>query len=277
MRLLCELKNGTLLDIDTAIRQQPYDTRSLLADAFFSCCGTLPDSMEFLKAEQALRETLTEFAGDQDKYVRNYILTRALDNRTQTTPRAPLISSSFQIGGPIALIGVFYATLDAHRNQRNRANLDRFCNRLSELSKHYLFRKANSLIVNSSLKGWFNRILDRLDLDCLSVACLLYCLGLQDIPRSFFTQCRSPSRFWGPDGEIDEAPPRIASLVQDQPSFEASLRELEMIGLVKISVDIIRVNERLIVLLENRPQLPAWRVEALRAVCQSYLSLGPSR
>lgn len=277
MRLLCELEDGTLLDMDTAIRQQPYDTRSLLSDALFSCCGTLPDSMELLKAEQSLRDTLSEFAGDQDKYVRNYILTRALDHRTQTTPRAPLISSSLQIGGPIALIGVFYATLDAHRNQRNRANLDCFCNSLSELSKHHLFKKANSFVVNPSLKGWFNRILDKLGLDSLSVACLLYCLGLQAIPRSFFTQCRSASRLWGPDGEIHEAPPRIASLLQDQPCFEASLHELEMIGLIKASVDTIRVNERLIGLLEDRPQILAWKVEALRAVCQSYLSLGPFR
>lgn len=277
MRLLCELEDGTLLDMDAAIRQQPYDTRSLLADAFFSCCGALPDSMEFLKAEQALREALADFAGDQDKYIRNYVLTRALDHRTQITPRASLISSSFQIGGPIALIGVFYATLDAHRNQKNRSNLDCLCNKVSESSKHHLFKKANGFLVNPSLKGWFNRIIDRLDLDCLSVACLLYCLGLGIIPRSFFTQCRGASRLWGPDGEIHEAPPRIASLVEDQLSFETSLRELEMIGLVKVSVDIIRVNERLISLLEDRPQVPAWRVEALRAVCQAYLSLGPSR
>lgn len=175
------------------------------------------------------------------------------------------------------MIGVFYATLDAHRNQTNRTNLDCLLNRLSEPTRQHLFKKANSFIVNPSLKGWFNRIIDRLNLDCLSVACLLYCLGLSAIPRTLFTQCRSTSRLWGKDGEIHETPPRIASLVHDQPGFEASLRELEMIGLIKISVDIIRVDQRLISLLEDRPQVLAWKVEAVRTVCEAYLALGPLR
>lgn len=48
------------------------------------------------------------------------------DQRTQKTPRAELIYESFRHGGPLALTGVFYATLDAHRNLRNLETLEFF-------------------------------------------------------------------------------------------------------------------------------------------------------
>ena len=116
MRLTCISNSGETLDISAAIRQEPLSIRGLLADAVFQCQARLPDTLDYIHAEQAIREALLQFQGDQERYTRSYTLSRTLDARTQKTPRANVIHQAFSHGGPLALIGIYYATLDAHCN-----------------------------------------------------------------------------------------------------------------------------------------------------------------
>lgn len=147
------------------------------------------------RPRHVLRTTLDEFSGKQEKYVRSYVLSRKLDHRTQVTARAPLIASALQTGGPLALIAVIYVTLDAHRNSQSRITLDLLINDgISEDSKRDLFRRTGYFPVNSSFTDWFNRLLDKLDLDSLRVACLLYNLCVDDIPQFIFQRSRGVSK-----------------------------------------------------------------------------------
>ncbi|KAI1490335.1 hypothetical protein F5X96DRAFT_636728 [Biscogniauxia mediterranea] len=268
MRLVCELDNGDLLDIRSAVKQDPYQLRGVLIDALLLCHReALHDTISVLRVEHSLRTTLDEFSGIQEKYVRSYVLSRKLDHRTQVTARAPLIASALQIGGPLALIAVFYATLDAHRNSQSRITLDLLINDgISEDSKRDLFKRANHFPVNPSFTGWFNRLLDKLDLDSLGVACLLYCLGADEIPQFIFSRSRGVSKTWDRNGEVWETKPTIASLVQEASAFDAALRKLEMLGFARSTANVVRVNRRLASILKDREENLAWKVKATQLV-----------
>ncbi|KAI1382605.1 uncharacterized protein F4822DRAFT_423431 [Hypoxylon trugodes] len=266
MRLFCELDSGERLDIQTAVKQDPYELRGLLIDALLLCHREqLPDTVDVILAEHALRSALDEFPGDQEKYVRNYILSRKLDHRTQLSPRAPLIALSLQAGGVFALIAVFYATLDAHRNLQNRETLERLAgDDITERSKLDLFRRANGFSVHHSFAAWFNRLLDHFDRDSIGIACLLYCFGTPVVPHIIFSQCRNTSKTWGGDGEVCEASITITEIIRDPSHFSAVLRKLEMLGFVKSTADIIRVNRRLANILKDREETLAWKVRAIQ-------------
>ncbi|KAI1207657.1 uncharacterized protein F4807DRAFT_434056 [Annulohypoxylon truncatum] len=265
MRLFCEL-DGERLDIHSALKQDPYEVRGLLIDALLLCSQeALPDTVDVILAEQALRTALDEFPGGQEKYVRSYILYRKLDHRTQISPRAPLIALSLQAGGVFALIAVVYATLDVHRNLRNRETLERLVNGdISEQSKRDLFKRANGFSVHHSFAAWFNRLLDHLDRDSIGVACLLYCFGTPMVPRVIFSQCRKTSKTWNRDGEVSETTITITETIRDPSRFGAILQKLEMLGFVKSTVDMIRVNRRLADILKDREETLAWKVRAVQ-------------
>ncbi|KAI5920141.1 hypothetical protein F4810DRAFT_450108 [Camillea tinctor] len=268
MRLVCELENGDLLDIQSAVKRDPYELRSILIDAVLLCHReALQDTISVLRVEHSLRDALDEFVGSQEKYVRSYVLSRKLDHRTQVTPRAPLIASALQIGGPLALIAVFYATLDAHRNSRSRTTLELLINDdISEASKRDLFKRANHFPVNPSFVSWFNRLLDKLDLDSLGAACLLYCLGTDKVPQLIFSRSRCVSKTWGRNGEVWETKPTIASLVQEASGFGAALHKLEMLGFIRSTENIVRVNRRLASILKDREEILAWKIKAIQLV-----------
>ncbi|KAI1119949.1 hypothetical protein F5Y10DRAFT_259330 [Nemania abortiva] len=267
MRLVCQLDEGPTLDIQAATRRQPYQVRALLIDAL-SGPDVPPDSVDLLEAEQGIRRAVADFPGDDDKIVRSYILNRLLDNRNQIirAPAHQLFASAVLHGGPLALIGIHYATVNAHRNPHHRAVLNCVSNLVSEESRLDLFKRTNDFPSNPSFDRWLHRLWEKVDLDTLSIGCLLSCFGAKAIHKSVFERCRVAARTWGPDGEAFETNPHHASLMLDQSAFDASLQKLEIIGIVKMSYDSIRVNLRLLRGLQARPQIFAWRLEAVRAV-----------
>ena len=124
MRLLCINDDGEKVDVSEAIRRDPFAVRGALADAFFQCQEKLPDTFDYLHTEQTIRDALRDFEAEQERYVKSYVLSRTLSQRFQKTPRADVIYKAFQYGGPLTTLGIFYATLDANRNLRNRDALD---------------------------------------------------------------------------------------------------------------------------------------------------------
>ncbi|RYP31953.1 hypothetical protein DL767_005494 [Monosporascus sp. MG133] len=178
MRLACLTEDGDYVDISSAIVREPLVVRALLTDALFQCQAQLPDSLDYLRTEQAIRDCLQQFQGDQERYVRSYVLSRTLDHRIQQTPRADIIYQSFHYGGPLALVGVFYATLDAHRNPRNRETLDFFLHKASSESKLELIKRTSTFPCNSSVASWLQRILEKLEPDSQTLAYILRGLGL---------------------------------------------------------------------------------------------------
>ena len=270
MRLAYVSDNGETLDISTALRQEPISVRRLLADAIFECQSSLPDTLDYLHTEQAIRVALLQFQGDQERYVRAYTLSRILDPRTQKTPRAQVIYQSFHHGGPLALIGIFYATLDAHRNIRSREILDFFLHKASEGSKLDLFARAGTLPCNASVTGWLHRILDKLELDSQVLACMLRLLGTVNIPKELFVRARSPSLTWGSDGNVTGVPPQVLPLIQEDRLFQAALHGLEHVGLASSTGQTISLHPKISDLLHVRLEDPKWVTETAKVVIHAF-------
>lgn len=80
MRLVCVRDDGDTIDVESALQQEPYITRGLLASALFHVNREmLPDILDFLNAKRALRNALGLFNGNQEKYVKSYVLVRTLN------------------------------------------------------------------------------------------------------------------------------------------------------------------------------------------------------
>lgn len=270
MRLVCICDNGETLDVMAAVNKRPYDVRALLHDAIFYCHTVLSDTLQLFHAEHALRAALASFEGSQDRYAKSYIVSRTLDSRVQKTQRAELIQSSYRIGGPLALIGVFYATFDAHRNSHARETLDNLSNRSTEESRHDLFKRANTFPCNDSVNDWYRRIVDKYGQGSQDLACVLYCLGNESIPNSLITRCRIPSETWDSNGEITRIVPRVYSVVGDELSWNGHLRSLETIGLVKSTPNMLRLNQRLCKCIYKESQATKWKIEAATMVFHAF-------
>ncbi|KAI8624268.1 hypothetical protein F5Y19DRAFT_320972 [Xylariaceae sp. FL1651] len=265
MRLFCAIEDGETLEIQAAARRYPLETRGLLMDALLFCGQEeiLPDTLAALEVEHSLRVALAHFSGEQEKYVRNYMLARRLDHRVQPTPRAELIASALQTGGPLALTALFYATHNAHHSYGARKTLESLLNSVTETSRRDLFRRAGGFPVHASFKAWFNRLLDK-DLDAFSVACMLHCLGTPSIPRLVFTRFReAPMRkAWGLDGEVQLHAPNISPVIEIQEVFDDALKKLEALGFIRATFDTIWIDKRLAAFIEDRPEMLAWKVKA---------------
>ncbi|KAI1469450.1 uncharacterized protein F4812DRAFT_423121 [Daldinia caldariorum] len=276
MQLTCICDDGEVIDITTAIQTQPFNVRSLLLDSLFACFPSLPDTPDFFQAEHGIREALLQFQGDKERYVRSYIINRSLDPRTEETPRASLIHSSFECGGPVALVGVFYATIDAHRNIRSRRTLD-YLLKASEETRNALFYRANTVPCNPSLIPWLRRIFDRVDSDAKGLAYILSWLGTP-IPIDLLSRARLPSLSWNNDGEVAGTPARLISMIQNEEKLETSIRNLEYVGLVKSSQTAIELHPRIGELLPGRPEGRMWLPKAAKIVFHmlpKYASIRP--
>ncbi|KAI0968795.1 hypothetical protein F4678DRAFT_463984 [Xylaria arbuscula] len=135
----------------------------LSAALFNGVQARVPDTIGVLLAERSIREALSIFAGEHERRVSTFILTRTLDPRVNT-PRTQMIHQSFAAGGPIALAGVFYATIDSHQNVQNRETLN--------------------LPVRIDERARLD--LDKLDLDTKELARLFVCLGNSVVPMILF-------------------------------------------------------------------------------------------
>ncbi|KAI1086043.1 hypothetical protein F5B19DRAFT_480643 [Rostrohypoxylon terebratum] len=271
MRLAFIDDNGDTVELETAIRRQPYAVRGLLTDAIFFCQReVLSDSLDFFKAEHAIRDALENFNGDQEKFVRGYVLSRILDERVKETPRAYLISSAFKYGGPLAVIGVFYATLNVKRTQRSRETLEYLVHESSIESKIELLKRAKTFPCNPSIAPWLSRILDNLDINTQALACLLRCLGTHNIPRSIFDLSQQSSKTWNADGEVVELPPRLASVVTDTSLCMIALSELELVGLITTTPESISLETRVSELLCDRLESQLRRAEAVNIISHVF-------
>ncbi|CAJ2505637.1 Uu.00g130310.m01.CDS01 [Anthostomella pinea] len=269
MQLACICDNGGTLDIATAMQQQPYAVRGLLADAFFQCQQYIPDTLDFLQAERAVRDALLAFQGNQENYSRAYVLKRTLDARTLETPRADLIHSSFSRGGPVALAGIFYATFDAHRNLRSREVLDFLLNRASDESRLQLIMRASTFPCNRSMSGWLTRILDRLEPKCQNLASIIRCLG-PTMSTSIIRRAREPSLTWGTNGEPVGVEPRLHSSIANIEQFNEALARLEYVGFVRRLEGRITMDPCTADLLRERFEQKGWIVEACRIVAHAF-------
>ena len=270
MRLVCVDDNGDTLDLDSALRREPYVARGLLTSALFRANReVLPDSWDFLNTERALRDALGSFTGDQEKYVRSYVLSRALDQRTVDTPRASVIRFAFANGGPIALLGVFYATLNVHRVQRSREVLH-YLLHAPEASRLELLTRARAFPCSPHVRGWLRRIFDKLDIDSQGLLCLLRCLGSTDIPRCVFARSRKPSLTWGVDGEASHCPPQLAAIVMHEDRLASALRSLESVGFVQPTEEIVHVDPLVSQLLQDCLESALWKAESVKVLCHVF-------
>ncbi|KAI1496877.1 hypothetical protein F5X99DRAFT_424106 [Biscogniauxia marginata] len=256
MRLLYE-HNGVTLEIEAAIQNDPLGVRGLLIKAWLVCERALPDSADVLQAERGLREAISQFRGGD--HITRYLLKGKLEPGISAN-KAELIQSSLRIGGLLALIGVFYGT--AYNTTGGRKVLG-CLTQISDESKVDLFKRARSFPMHTPVRALANHILGQLGHDIVGMACLLYCLGTKELSRWTLTACRSPSKTWGENGEVFEVTPNhITPMLQDQ-HYEHALNELEAIGLVRLSRDLIRVDTQWANLLDSRPEALAWKVQSI--------------
>ncbi|KAI1086019.1 hypothetical protein F5B19DRAFT_480701 [Rostrohypoxylon terebratum] len=270
MRLACINRDGDVVEFETALQEQPYTIRGLLADALNQCYRIIPDSFEFLRAEGEVRNALRTFQGDEDKYARGYVLSRTLDNRTQRTPRADLILLALHHGGPLALIGIFYATLDAHRNRNRHDTLDYLLNRATDKSKLQLIMRSSTFPCNPSVSNWLIRIFEKLKRDSKNLACLLRCFGTSNVPQVLFRRLWTPSLSWGANGEPLESKARIATSLTDDQRFTTAIRDLEYVGFIRISATTIDLDLRIAEFLRLEFENPQWIAESVRILAHSF-------
>ncbi|KAI1818974.1 hypothetical protein F4861DRAFT_544419 [Xylaria intraflava] len=271
MRLLCECSDGRVVGLLTAIQTDPYSVRGLVCEAFFQCLDALPDTTAFLRAEHSIRDALASFDGDQDRYVKAYVVSRFLDSRTRMTPRAQIIYPAFSVGGPLTLIGVFYSTFNVSRNPRNRETLDYLLGTVTE-SRNELFERARMFPRNPSTGPWFQQIVHKLELDARSLAYLLVCLGPHGIPAALLSRIRQPSRTWACDGEVVAHNTRIVPFLSDEVRFNAAVDTLQSIGFVKATSALksagLHIDLQLAGLVDAN--LVPWRREAIKLVCHAF-------
>ena len=270
MRLVCVDDNGDTLDFDSALQREPYVTRGLLTSALFRATReVLPDSLDFLNTERALRDALASFSGDQEKYVRSYVLSRTLDQRTLDTPRASAIRFAFAHGGPIALLGVFYATLNVHRSPRSREVLEYLVG-APEASRLELLARARTFPCSPHVRGWLSRIFDKLDVDSQGLLCFLRCLGSTEIPQSVFARSHKPSLTWGADGELNSSSPELPAIVMQQDRLASALQSLKFVGFVQPSDRTVHVDPLVVELLQARLESALWKAESVKVLCHVF-------
>ncbi|KAI1288767.1 hypothetical protein F5Y03DRAFT_379243 [Xylaria venustula] len=268
MKLLCEYNDGTTASLCTALQKDPYKVRGLVIEAFFECLAILPDTSSFLRTEHSVRDALVDFEGNEDRSVKPYIVSRFLDSRIKTTPRATVIQSSFVVGGPLTLIGIFYATSNISRNMRNREALQYLLESSTE-SRNELFERARTFPRHLSTGLWFQQIFDNLEIDAQSLAYFLISLGPHPlgVPDALFKRIRQPSLSWGRDGEIVThhlEPPRF---LNDESRFNNALRTLQSIGLIRTAFG-IHIDQQLATLIGKN--LAQSRVVAAKVICHTF-------
>ncbi|KAI0389047.1 hypothetical protein F5Y17DRAFT_450481 [Xylariaceae sp. FL0594] len=177
--------------------------------------------------------------------------------------------SSFQIGGPLALIGTFYSTSDTARNVQNRKALE-FLQAAANESRSELFKRAGTFPVHSSAKVWYQRILGKLNQGVQSLAYLLLCLGVhpQGISSALLMRARQPSRTWNLDGDALQIQPELEPYVGDEARFESAIHELKSIGLLRSGPG-IHVDPNVGALVDGE-HLGALRGKAAKLVCHAY-------
>ncbi|KAI1382599.1 uncharacterized protein F4822DRAFT_423434 [Hypoxylon trugodes] len=270
MRLVCVNDNGETVDVEAVLRQEPYTARGLLADALAHCHRTLPDSLEYLQAERAVREILRNFQGDQDKYAKSYVLSRTLDTRIQKTPRADLFRLALHRGGPLAFVGMFYATFDVQRNLRNRETLDYLLNKATDESKLQLIMRSSTFPCNPSTSNWLFQIFEKLRPNAQNLACILRCLGTTSIPRGLFRRLWMPSLSWGSNGEAMETNAYVTMCIASEQKFTDALYDLEYVGFVRTSATIIDLDKRIAEFLRLHFEHPTWIVEVVRILAHAF-------
>lgn len=201
--------------------------------------------------------------------LRAYILSRTLGLRVQKTLRAELIHTSYHIGGPFALVGLFYATFDAHRDPCTRESLDTIL-ALPEKSRYELFKRAHTFPFNESFGKWYKQIMDKYGKYYQSVAYTLYCFGDIQIPSSLLDRCRSPSIAWDSCGNTVGIPPQMTSPLEDEPRYDRALQGLEYVGLVKSTLGFLRLDHRLGSFIYDASQSHTWEIEAVRLVSHAF-------
>ncbi|KAI2605183.1 uncharacterized protein GGS25DRAFT_419821 [Hypoxylon fragiforme] len=267
MRLMCVGNKGENLDIETALEQEPYETRGLLVDAFFQCQQHLSDSFNFIPVERGIRDALLGFEADKDRHIRSYMLSRTMDSRVLSSPRTALLGESLKHGGPLALIWTYYATIDAHRNTCNREVLHLLV-KFSLESKHQLFARIHKFPCNPSINNWLLRILGQLDLDTQNLASILRCLGSSSIPMALFRRVWEPSRSWGEDGVVETR--TLTVTVSSEKVFASALYFLEYVGFVRVSGEQIDLDRRISEFLQGRFEQPTWVADAVRIMAHAF-------
>lgn len=152
-------------------------------------------------------------------------------------------------------MGVYYATLNAHRNQKSREILEYLCNTGDE-SKLELLARAKSFPCSLHLTGWLGRVFDKLDIDSQGLVCLLRCLGSIDLPESLFYLAHKPSKTWGSDGKVVLMASQVAAVIMDETRFGLAIEQLQFVGFVtcangKITLDLRIFNLLKIVLIHH--------------------------
>ncbi|KAI0398712.1 hypothetical protein F4802DRAFT_140420 [Xylaria palmicola] len=264
MRLAC-VDGEEVIELQAALDTNPSLVRGLLSTAFFA--PEYPDMIGCLMAERFIRKALNEFAGEHERRVSTYLLTRSLDQRINPV-RVQLIEQAFADGGPVALAGVFYATIDSHRNIQNRETLNYLIS-IDEPTRANLFRRAESFPSNPTIGPWLVRLLDKLEIDSRDLAGLLLCLGCV-VPTTLFDRARLPSRTWGEDGEVTNTPSDVTMVIRDPDRFDAAIQHLSYVGFALTKDGNISVSSSFRAFSGTWGQSLRCKEEALRLVSHSF-------
>ncbi|KAI1490334.1 hypothetical protein F5X96DRAFT_553339 [Biscogniauxia mediterranea] len=256
MRLLYE-HDGERIGIETAVQKNPLAVRGLLIQAWLLCEKALPDSVDVLEAERALRDAISQFKGGD--HVPRYLLKGKVELGLSAN-KNDLLQLSLRIGGLVALIAVFYGT--AYNATGGRKVL-RCLDRISDDSKVDLLKRVHLHPISTAMRALLIHILRQHGTEMVGMACLLYCLGTKELPRWVLTACEGPSRTWGENGEISEVTPdHITPMLRDQ-HHEGILSKLEGIGLVRLSRDLIRIDTQWAGLLDMRDEALYWKFQSI--------------
>ncbi|RYC55021.1 hypothetical protein CHU98_g11189 [Xylaria longipes] len=269
MRLAFVVDDQKITELEAALGTDPSSVRSLLSGALLGRVrARYPDVLDHLLAKRCIRDVLHLFSAEHERRVTAYILARALDPRTKPA-RLHVVQQSFVIGGPVALAGAFYATIDSHRNVQKRETLN-YLSHVDDFTRVELFRRASYFPCSPSMGSWLARLLDRLDLDSRDLAALLLCLGQDILPTTLFGRARVPSRTWGEDGEVVETPTSVPLLIRNRQRFDNAMQDLGKVGLASTDGDNINVRGSFRAHLGNWGQSLQRKEEAVRLVSHSF-------
>ncbi|KAI0965743.1 hypothetical protein F4678DRAFT_451567 [Xylaria arbuscula] len=256
--------DGGVIGIQEAMEKEPLRVRGLIFEVIDSCRQELPDTLETLHVEIALRTAFANFPGEE-RLVKMYLLKRQAQRHVQTSTRGTvLMPSALKVGGPCALVSIFYATLDQHRNPEIAKVLRILEEGISPQSRDDLFRRANTFPPNPSFDRWYGKVLAKVDHDTVGLISILACLGTAEVPRIIFDRAQAPSRRWDMDGEVCLKASELDRTIQSRQSFENVMRTVESIGWATMTSDTIYVNKRLTGIVMGRSDIHQWKASTLQ-------------
>ncbi|KAI1484404.1 hypothetical protein F5X96DRAFT_664422 [Biscogniauxia mediterranea] len=268
MRLAFIDDDGNIVELHEATRRDAYLVRGLLFDAIFT--SPLEDSMDCFMIERDLREAMIKFDKPQEFRVRNFLVSRNIDQYSKQTTRGQLVSLAFEHGGPLAALALFYATFDLSRNERANITLTGLSDRLRDLSKAELLKRSATFECSEHVDAWLSHIFSRFEIDTRELASILWCLGKINIPNEVFSRARLPSKSWGTEGELVESLPDLPRVITDESLCTRALDQLQRFGFAIVTESSVSLEPQIAEKLRKTLETTEWKFVAVKLLSHVY-------